>query len=314
MPTGTPIAIGFYPGSASPVDERYLNDGTPYANTAEVLATIPVISRHVGLTVNVAGVEYWFWPDVNTLAAKVGTLSLADGSVTLVKMAAVASGTVFYRKSAGIGSPEVQTLATLRSDLNIPADPTAALANKVDKITGYTLLSPTQATVISNQSGTNTGDETEATILAKLGVDSVLDGQDIVNSLETKVDKILGKGLSTNDFTNDEQTKLSGLIKPQKIHLPAYSDVADRIANAESGTDYPATFTLSVASPGGLQIVHNLNRDCHTVSVWSIDINGKRQERNAAAYTGLLAPNTNTLVVEGLATVVKAIDIYLQFV
>jgi hypothetical protein len=34
----------------------------------------------------------------------------------------VASGTVFYRKTAGSGAPEVQTLATLKTDLGFPVD------------------------------------------------------------------------------------------------------------------------------------------------------------------------------------------------
>jgi hypothetical protein len=47
------------------------------------------------------------------------TLGIADGGVTLAKMANVATATVFYRKTAGTGAPEVQTLATLKTDLGI---------------------------------------------------------------------------------------------------------------------------------------------------------------------------------------------------
>lgn len=42
-----------------------------------------------------------------------------DAGITLAKMADVASGTVFYRKTAGSGAPEVQTLATLAADLGV---------------------------------------------------------------------------------------------------------------------------------------------------------------------------------------------------
>lgn len=45
--------------------------------------------------------------------------SLDNSVVTLSKMAAVSTGTVFYRKTAGTGSPEVQTLATLKADLGL---------------------------------------------------------------------------------------------------------------------------------------------------------------------------------------------------
>jgi hypothetical protein len=49
----------------------------------------------------------------------IGTAKLADGGVTLAKQANVATGTVFYRKTSGTGAPEVQTLATLKSDLGL---------------------------------------------------------------------------------------------------------------------------------------------------------------------------------------------------
>jgi hypothetical protein len=60
----------------------------------------------------------------NTGAFTIGPLKVATGmiqagAVTLAKMADVASGTVFYRKTTGVGSPEVNTLATLKTDLGL---------------------------------------------------------------------------------------------------------------------------------------------------------------------------------------------------
>ncbi len=49
----------------------------------------------------------------------VKTPKIENGAVTLAKQANVSSGTVFYRKTAGAGAPEVQTLSTLRTDLDI---------------------------------------------------------------------------------------------------------------------------------------------------------------------------------------------------
>lgn len=45
--------------------------------------------------------------------------TLANSIVTLAKMADVATGSVFYRKTTGTGAPEVQTLATLKTDLGL---------------------------------------------------------------------------------------------------------------------------------------------------------------------------------------------------
>ena len=47
------------------------------------------------------------------------TLTISNKAVTLAKMADMASGSLIYRKTAGAGSPEVQSLATLKTDLGL---------------------------------------------------------------------------------------------------------------------------------------------------------------------------------------------------
>jgi hypothetical protein len=46
-------------------------------------------------------------------------LTIANGAVTLAKMANMATSSLIYRKTAGIGAPEVNTLATLKTDLGL---------------------------------------------------------------------------------------------------------------------------------------------------------------------------------------------------
>lgn len=46
-------------------------------------------------------------------------LTIAAGAVTLAKMANMASGSLIYRKTTAAGAPEVQTLATLKTDLGL---------------------------------------------------------------------------------------------------------------------------------------------------------------------------------------------------
>jgi hypothetical protein len=101
---------------------------------------------------------------------------------------------------------------------------TTGLAAKVDKVTGKSLLDDTEITRLAAITGTNTGDETDATIKSKLGI-STLSGantgdQDlsgyattstVTTGLAGKVDKAPGKGLSTEDYTTAEKTKLAGL-------------------------------------------------------------------------------------------------------
>ncbi len=84
MSTGTPKVIGFYMTTQRPLDERYLNEGVPYADEAEVLATIPLLSRHQYMTVNISGSEYWFLADKTTLVSKVlsNNQDAADVAIT----------------------------------------------------------------------------------------------------------------------------------------------------------------------------------------------------------------------------------------
>lgn len=55
----------------------------------------------------------------NGSAAVALSASVDAGHITLARMADVATSTVFYRKTAGTGAPEVQTLTTLKADLGL---------------------------------------------------------------------------------------------------------------------------------------------------------------------------------------------------
>ena len=70
-----------------------------------------------------------------TVSGSGATWSIDNSVVTLAKQADVASSTVFYRKTAGAGAPEVQTLSTLKTDLGLTGtnsgDQTITLTNDV---------------------------------------------------------------------------------------------------------------------------------------------------------------------------------------
>ena len=70
--------------------------------------------------------------------------SIPDGSVTLAKQAAVASGSVFYRRTVGAGSPEVHDLSALKSDLGLTG------VNSGDQdLSGYLQSSVAAATYVA---------------------------------------------------------------------------------------------------------------------------------------------------------------------
>ena len=69
----------------------------------------------------------------------------------------------------------------------------------VDANTSKVGISPAQATTIANTSGSNTGDQDISGITTN------------TTALGTKVDKVVGKELSANDYTDTEKTKLARL-------------------------------------------------------------------------------------------------------
>lgn len=257
-------------GSVYPDDGRIEVVGQAWANIAQVLATIPESLRTPYLTVNVSGTEYWFLPgDLTTLVPKVGNLALVDGSVTLIKMANVPSGTVFYRVSAGDGPPEVQTLEKLREDLNIPV---IDISGKVDKIENYSLV--------------------HNDLIAKIHSPGS-DNQD----LSGYVQKIEGCSL----ISDLELERLAAIKQAvYKIELPAGASIAERLAGI---TVIPAAWTVEVDGDTGenLIVTHNLDSRIAHINIKATDLTGTRiLVPFRDAYSGILE-NDNVITIESLA-------------
>ena len=268
------------------LDDKYFDPSTnaPYLTTADVLAKIGANERVNYLKVNIAGVDYWLLPD-GSLVQYIGSLSLVDGSVTLVKMANVATSTVFYRKSAGDGPPEVQTLATLRADLNIPTDLDPALYVKA--LSGYSLAP-------------------NAIISAYPIMDAA------IAALPTTYVAIEA-GFSL--ISTDDLNKLASLFPILTMTMPAASIVANRVAGMISGTDYPADWTIAASgdNPNDLLITHNLGRDIVDVIIYSVSGAVKTKLYMNQAYSALVANDTNNLLIKNLATIGLPLMIKLIF-
>ena len=268
------------------LDDKYFDPSTnaPYLTTADVLAKIGANERVNYLKVNIAGVDYWLLPD-GSLVQYIGSLSLADGSVTLVKQANVATSTVFYRKSAGDGPPEVQTLATLRADLNIPTDLDPALYVKA--LSGYS-LAPN----------------------AMISAYPIMDAA--IAALPTTY-VALEAGYSL--ISTDDLNKLESLVSPFTITMPVGSTVANRVAGMISGTDYPADWTIAASgdNPNDFLITHNLSRDIVDVIIYSVSGAVKTKLYMNQAYSALVANDTNNLLIKNLATIGLPLMIKLIF-
>lgn len=92
-----------------------------------------------------------------------GTVTVPDGSFALAKLANMATASLIYRKTAGAGAPEVNTLATLKTDLGL----TGTNSGDQTSIVGITgtiaqfntaITDGDLATGGGTATGTNTGD------------------------------------------------------------------------------------------------------------------------------------------------------------
>ena len=126
------------------------------------------------------------------------------------------------------------------------------LALKVDKVAGNRLITTAEATILSNTSGTNTGDETVTTIKTKLGITTLSGSNTGDQDLSGKVDKVVGKGLSTEDYTTVEKSKLAGLsgTNTGDQTLQQVTDKGSTTTNSMTIQD--ATFK-TVVSSGSMQ-------------------------------------------------------------
>jgi Ubiquitin-like domain len=89
------------------------------------------------------------------------------------------------------------------------------LDTKVDKASGKDLstndYTSTEKTKLAAITGTNTGDQDLSLYATASSVSLKLNTADLTASLANKVDKLSGKGLSTNDYTSTEKTKLAAI-------------------------------------------------------------------------------------------------------
>ena len=123
--------------------------------------------------------------------------------------------------------------------------------------------------------------------------------------------------ITTTQF-NDSLNYLDSVIMENKnvfyVTLANSTTVAGRIA---AGVTYgPGTESWILAagtSPVDLVITHNFGRRVADVTVWAIDGTQEQKLLNTASNNGLITPDANTLRIQSLATIQKAIKIHIIF-
>lgn len=155
-----------------------------------------------------------------TVSGSGATWTIDNGAVTLAKQADVATSSVFYRKTAGTGSPEVQTLSTLKTDLGLTG------TNSGDQT----------ITLTGNVTGSGTG-----SFAATIANDAVTTAK-ILNANVTyaKIQDV------TNNRLLGRANAVNGTI--QEISLGSNLSFSGQTLNA---TTFQKVITSGTASPSG---------------------------------------------------------------
>lgn len=83
------------------------------------------------------------------------------------------------------------------------------------------------------------------------------------NALNNKVDKVNGKGLSTNDFTTDEKNKLSFISSGAEVNQNAYSNVSVGTTTLSAGSQ---TDTLQLVAGSNITLTPDSSANKITIS------------------------------------------------
>ena len=124
------------------------------------------------------------------------------------------------------------------------SDLSSGLASKVDKVIGKGLSTNDFTTIEKNKlagiSGINTGDQDLSNYVTHTDLALKANTSDLTVGLASKVDKVIGKGLSTNDFTTIEKNKLAGIsgINTGDQDLSNYATYTDLALKANTSDVY----------------------------------------------------------------------------
>ena len=169
----------------------------------------------------------------------------------------------------------------VKSKLDLKQDTVIAGSNITIDVDGKTVnaVVPSSVSELTNDSGYQTSTQVNSAIQAVVGAapaaldtlkeiaDQLADDEDAVSALTTvvsnKVDKVTGKGLSTEDYSTAEKTKLSGIAVGSEVNQNAFSNVVVGATTLAADTKMD---TLTLVAGTNVTITPDAATDTITIS------------------------------------------------
>lgn len=150
----------------------------------------------------------------------------------------------------------------------------AAIGNKANSsdLTSHTSNKSNPHEVTKSQVGLeNVENKSSATIRSEITKSNVTTAlgytpytqTEVDELLDGKVDKVSGKGLSTNDYTTTEKTKLNGIAEGAQVNQDAFSNV--KVGNITVSAD-TTTDTLEIEAGTGISVTGDATNDKVTIT------------------------------------------------
>lgn len=176
------------------------------------------------------------------------------------------------------------------------------LANKANATHTHSNYVPTTRTVNGKAlsanitlSASDVGALPDTTVIPS--IDGLATEEYVSDVAGTKVDKVSGKGLSTNDYTTTEKNKLSGIATGAEVNQNAFSNVVvgSTTIAADSKTD-----SLTIAAGTGISVAGDATNDKVTIT------NSGVRSIATGSSNGTISVNTNgetvNVAVKGLGS------------
>ena len=178
--------------------------------------------------------------------------------------------------------------AALGDDPNFATTTSTALGNRVVK--NADIVAGTGTKVTYDAKGLVTGSSTPTT-LAGYSISDAYTKTEVNNSMALKVDKVTGKGLSTEDYTSIEKSKLAGIAdSANNYSLPVATNTVLGGVKAGANVSIDAAGVISASASGGAVPVGTIITVCkNTAPTEYLKANGALVSRTvyAALFTAI---------------------------